>query len=459
MIPAYELSPQEKLALLPESERDAFLADLDEDELESFVNSWEFKARPKQLAPPGDWRIWLILSGRGWGKTAAITQWALAQAKAMPGSRGALVAPTSADARDVLVEGESGLVNLAPDDFIPKYQPTKRRVVFPNGSRATLFSADEPNRLRGLNHHWAICDEIAAWLYPSAFDMMLLGLRLGSNPRVAVATTPRPVPLIKNLVKDPTVHVTYGSTYENRSNLAPQFFNDIVSRYLGTRLGDQEVFGKILEDEIGGLWTPELINAWRKLPGERPPFKTSIVSVDPAVTSHDGSNETGIIVMALGVDDHVYVLEDLSIKAKPEVWARVVVDASARWLCDHIVAEVNNGGDLVESTIRVADPNANVVQVRAAKGKIARAEPCTVLYERGRVHHSGEDAESLATLEKQMVEWMHGMPSPDRLDSLVWGLHDLILNNEQEPIVMRRGVARFNRSETQWGVLPRKARW
>ena len=395
------------------------------------MTDWTLWARPAQLAPAGDWRIWLILAGRGWGKTLAINQWALAQAKAMPKSRGAMVAPTEADARDVLVEGESGLLTVAPPDFRPKYEPSRRRLTFPNGSTARLFSAEEPNRLRGPQHHWAICDEIAAWDHPDAFDMLLLGLRLGQNPRVAIATTPRPVPLLRRLLADETAVVVRGSTYENRANLAPAFFAGIVSRYAGTRIGRQELGGEILNDDSGRLFRHDLI---RRVEAP-PPLRRIVVAVDPAVTAKAGSDETGIIVAGVGFDDRGYVLEDASLKASPGEWARAAVEAYRRWHADLIVAEINNGGDLVAHTVYTVDPHVSLTLVRASRGKLARAEPVAALYEQGKIDHAG----AFEALETQMCEpWVR---SPDRVDALVWAISELMLGEDEE-LLMRRGRVR-----------------
>lgn len=423
----------------PGETRDFFTQQKKADVLEADIGieyDWSLWARPKQLPPPGDWGIWLLLAGRGFGKTLAITQWALAQAKAMPGSRGALVAATERDARDVLVEGESGILNVAPPDFMPKFEPSKRRLTFPNGSTAALFSAEKPNRLRGPQHHWAICDELAAWLHPEAFDMLLLGLRLGNDPRLAVATTPRPVALIKRLLADSTVAVVRGSTYENRANLAPTFFKGVAKRYEGTSLGRQELLGEVLDENAGALFKRHLIEAARV--DEAPELKRIVVAIDPAVTSHEGSDETGIVVAGVAEIDgqeEAYVLDDLSLKATPRGWASEAIAAYQLWQADRIVAEVNNGGDLVEHTLRTVDANAPYRAVRASRGKNARAEPVAALYEQGKVHHVGV----FATLEQQMCEGTN--KSPDRVDALVWALSALMLEGDTA-VVMRKGKYR-----------------
>lgn len=390
------------------------------------LDSWEFWARKKQLAPMTDWRVWLILAGRGFGKTAAIVQWANSQAKAMKRSRGAIIAPTAADARDVLVEGESGILNLSSPSFMPLYEPSKRRLTWPNGSRATLFSADEPNRLRGPQYHWAICDEIAAWQYVDAFDQLLLGLRLGKNPRVAVATTPRPIPLIKRLLQDPTVAVVRGSTYENKANLAPAFLDQIVKRYEGTRLGRQELNAEILDDTPGALWTRDLLEKNRVT--QHPDLKRIAIAIDPSASENADSDETGIIAAGLGVDGHGYILEDASIIGDPEKRSKAAISLFHKYKADTIVAEINNGGDWIPFAIHTVDKTVPVKVVHASRGKHTRAEPVASLYEQGKVHHVGY----LGALEDQLCSWTSASAdSPDRLDALVWDLWELMLDDNE----------------------------
>lgn len=417
------------LIMLDEETRLVILNALTKEQGQTVWDDWEYWARPNQLPPEGDWSIWLILAGRGFGKTRAINEWALKQAKAMPKSRGALVAPTASDGRAVLVEGESGILNIARDDFYPEYEPSKRRLSFPNGSTATLFSADEPDRLRGPQHHWAICDELAAWQRPQAFDMLMLGLRLGKNPRCAIATTPRPTKLVKDLLKDKHVVVRRGSTYENQLNLADAFFTRIANRYEGTRLGRQELMGEVLDANLGALFKRELIDAARV--AEAPPLKRIVVAIDPAVTAGAESAETGIIVAGIGWDTEAYVLADASLKASPDGWAQEAAAAFDLWQADRIVAEVNNGGDLVEHTIRTVDANLPYTAVRASRGKKIRAEPIAALYEQGKVHHVG----TLGALEAQMCDEVDG---EDRVDALVWALSALMLGDEAD-VVMRMG--------------------
>lgn len=345
----------------------------------------------------------------------------------MPKSRGALIAPTAADARDVLVEGESGILNLSPPKFRPLYEPSKRRLTWPNGSRATLFSADEPNRLRGPQYHWAICDEIATWQYVDAFDQLLLGLRLGKNPRVAVATTPRPIPLIKRLLADPMVAVVRGSTYENKANLAPAFLEQIVKRYAGTRIGRQELNAEILDDTPGALWTRDLLEKNRVT--EYPDLKRIVISMDPSASENADSDETGIIASGLGADDHGYVLEDATLIGDPEKRAKAAIALYNKYKADAIVVEINNGGDWIPFAIHTVDKSVSVKVVHASRGKHTRAEPVASLYEQGKVHHVGY----LGALEDQYCSWTSATTdSPDRLDAAVWGLTDLMIGDQGE---------------------------
>lgn len=382
---------------------------------------WRKIARPNQLPPDGNWSIWLILSGRGFGKSRAVNEWAIEQARLRPRSRGALVAATAGDVRDVVVEGESGIMNIAPSDFMPLYEPSKRRLTFPNGSIATTFSADEPNRLRGPQFHWAICDELAAWNAPeAALDMLLMGVRLGQDPRIAISTTPRPIPIISRLLQDPTCAVVRGSTYENRANLAPKWFSDIISKYEGTRLGRQELEGELLDDVLGALWKRGMIVNLTKAPEA---FRRVVVAIDPAATNTDGSAETGIVVGAVGESGQFFILDDLTLSASPDGWARQAVTGYYKYSGDRIIGEANNGGDMVEYTVRTVDDAVPFKKVHASRGKATRAEPIVALYEQGRVAHIGVFRE----LEDQMCNWVPGIgASPDRVDALVWCLTELL---------------------------------
>jgi predicted phage terminase large subunit-like protein len=352
----------------------------------------------------------------------------------------ALVAATAADARDVVVEGESGLLAICPPWCRPHYEPSKRRLTWPNGAIATTYSADEPDRLRGPQHDAAWADELAAWRYPEAWDQLQFGLRLGTDPRLIVATTPRPTPIIRGLLAASSTHVTRGSTYENRDNLAAAFFEQIIAKYEGTRLGRQELLAEVLDDNPGALFL--LFHIERTRVRACPPLCRIVVAIDPAISSNATSDETGIIVVGLGYDGHAYVLDDLSGRYTPAEWARRAVEAYHKYEADRLVAEVNQGGELVVANIRTVDSTVPVKTVRASRGKQVRAEPVAALYEQGRVHHVG----FLGALEDQMCAWDPSAPatrarasaagtpgdsrskSPDRLDALVWGVTELLLD-------------------------------
>lgn len=337
----------------------------------------------------------------------------------------ALVAPTAADARDVMVEGESGILATSPPDFYPHYEPSKRRLTWPNGAIATLFSADEPNRLRGPQFDGAWADEIAAWRYPEAWDQLQFGLRLGMDPRVVATTTPRPIPFILELLESRTTHVTVGSTYDNVANLADAFIEKIIAKYEGTRLGRQELYAEILTEVPGALWKREVIEQYRVR--RMPALARVVVAVDPAASDSEGSAETGIIVAGVGEDRNAYVFDDVSLHASPDGWAKQAVAAYYRHNADRIVAEVNNGGDMVGYTVRTVDQGVAYKDVRASRGKQIRAEPVAALYEQGKVHHVGYFGE----LEDQLCTWVPGEKSPDRLDALVWALTELMLDGHE----------------------------
>ena len=587
------------LAELPRKQRDAALAGLSEAEKVAYLYAWEAWARPSQLPPPGDWRVWLLRSGRGYGKTRAGAEWVRWQVEHNGKRRIALVAATAGDVRDTVVEGESGILAISHPGFMPVWQTSRRRLTWPNGAIATTFSADKPDRLRGPQYDCAWADELAcvvagtmvaterglrpietvrvgervwtsaglrhvmdawqsspdaeiwelrsdaghvlhgthnhpvwtpagftplsalspgitlwawdmtsspascgatvdggstaattaidaarcstatsiepptdqsprgtistvrvvavtntgrrapvynlaiegeeeyiangllvhnSWRYPAAWDMLLLGLRLGDNPQAVVTTTPRPTRLIRGLVAKDTTVQTVGSTYENRANLATGFFEDIVSAYEGTTLGRQEIHGEIIDDVAGALWRRSLLDDMRVGPKRMEELERIVVAIDPAVTSEPGSDETGIIVAGVDPEGEGYVLEDLSGRYAPTEWANIAVAAYERWHADRVVAEVNNGGDLVETVLRQADKNVAYRKVHASRGKFVRAEPVSLLYEKGRIHHVG----LFGPLEDQMCNFTvdldrHIMGSPDRVDALVWAFFELIV--------------------------------
>ena len=390
--------------------------------------SWDlYQARESQKPPPGDWRVWMLLAGRGFGKTRAGAEFVRAKVSGGQARRVALVAPTAADARNVMVEGESGLLSIGLPEHRPDYEPSLCRLTWPNGAIATTYSADEPNRLRGPQHDLAWCDELAVWRYPAAWDMLMFGLRLGDDPRVVVTTTPRSIKLIRDLLADPKVVTTKGRTVENRENLAPAFLEQIIKRYEGTRLGRQELDAEILDDMPGALWQRGLIEAART--SAIPDLARVVVAIDPAAASTEQSDETGIIVAGRDAGGRGYVLADVSGRYAPSEWARAAIAAYRAHRADRIVAEVNNGGEMVEATLRMIDPNVPYAAVRAARGKTARAEPVAALYEQGRVRHIG----AFPQLEDQMCSFTSNFDrqvagySPDRVDALVWALTELLV--------------------------------
>ncbi len=418
------------LAQLPKDRRDQILASLTDEESKLLAHEWRFWGRPGQFTPAGDrWFIWLILAGRGFGKTRSVVECVQEEVEVGRAGRIGIAGATAADVRDILIEGESGFLAKAAPWNRPLYEPSKRRLTWHNGARATLFSADEPDRFRGPQHDFFVADELAAWRYPEAWDQAMLGLRLGKRPRAVVATTPRPTDIIRGLLarEGADVVVTRGKTRDNRANLAPTFHAQIVRKYEGTRLGRQELDGEVLDDAPGALWKRGRIDELRiKNPKDVPAFKRVVVAVDPAVSSSEDSDETGIVCVGLGVDGHAYVIEDGSLSmATPNQWAQQVVAIYNRHKADRVIAEVNNGGDLVEANIRVAAPKLSFKKVHASRGKAVRAEPIAALYEQGKVHHIG----CFAKLEDQMVTWdpAFSEKSPDRMDALVWGLTELML--------------------------------
>jgi phage terminase large subunit-like protein len=411
------------LIALPEGRRGEVIARLTPEQAEAIAYDWAVWGRPDQQPPPGDWRTWLVKAGRGWGKTRVGAEWVRLTHKTV--GRIALVAPTAADARDVMVEGESGILAVSPASERPTYEPSKRRLTWANGAIATTYSADEPDRLRGPQHGAAWCDEVAAWKYPAAWDMLMFGLRLGSDPRCLATTTPKSVPLMRAIAADPHTIVTRGRTYDNAANLAEAFLAAIVRKYEGTRLGRQELDGEDLEDNPGALWQRARIDELRVV--KAPELVRVVVAVDPAATSGEDSDETGIVTQGRGVDEHGYVLADDSLRGTPDAWGRAAVRAYHLHRADRIVAEANQGGEMVAHVIHTVDPNVPVTLVHASRGKQTRAEPVSALYEQGRYHHVG----CFAHLEDQMCQWEPGLASPDRMDALVWGGHELMLGGKE----------------------------
>lgn len=407
-----------------------YVSKLSPAEAEQFRYDWRLFRRAAQIPPEWGWRVWLILAGRGFGKTRTGSEWIREEVRTGRAGRVALVGRTAADVRDTMLEGDSGILTITPKAERPTYVASKRRLTWPNGATATCYSAEEPDRLRGPNHDLAWSDEVAAWRYSEAWDQLMFGLRIGSNPRVIATTTPRPTKLIRTLIEREDVAVTSGSTYDNISNLSPSFVAEMKSRYEGTRLGRQELHAELLTDVQGALWTPGMIEDGRL--SEAPPLKRIVVAIDPAASAGEDSDETGIIVAGIGEDGKGYVLDDKSMRASPNDWASAAIQAYHFYKADRIVAESNQGGDMISHTIRTIDGNVPIKLVHASRGKRTRAEPVAALYEQQRVHHVG----MFAALEDQLTTWTGDTNSPDRLDALVWALTELMVGRSApDPVV------------------------
>jgi phage terminase large subunit-like protein len=415
----FAIAPDERwrrIAALTPRERDALWYD------------WRFWARPDQLPPPGDWVYWLILAGRGAGKTRAGAEAVREWIKRYPIVN--LIGPTSDDARDIMVLGESGILACCPADERPLYARASARLNWPNGATSLLFSAEEPDRLRGKQHMKLWCDELAAWRRADAFEQALLGLRLGDSPQAIITTTPRPIKIIKKLLDDKDAIVTRGATFDNADHLAEAFLRKITARYEGRAIGRQELFAELLEETPGALWTRELIERHR-IEGRAAPgdYAEIVVGVDPPATSGARADECGIVVAAKAANGEIYVLADLSSQGdRPSAWANRVVSAYRNFKANRIVAEVNNGGDMVADVLRQCEANLPVRAVTATRGKFLRAEPIAAAYERGIVHHVGAFArleDQLCALTAEFDARSAGY-SPDRADALVWAIADLI---------------------------------
>ncbi len=413
--------------MLPRETQEAYLRTLSPQELDALATDWRFHARAEQLAPLGDWLIWLLLAGRGFGKTRSGAEWVLRNMQDRPNTRWALVARKLDEVRTTMVEGESGILACMGDKFRAscKWNRATCELFLPNGSQARGYMAEEPKNLRGPQHHGAWCDELAQWRdapdgakEDTTWSNLMLGLRLGDHPRCVVTTTPKPFRLLRDILAMPDVAVTRGTTYANLGNLAAPFRRQILSQYEGTRLGRQELNGELLEDVIGALWWQAIIEPYRVKPEDVPDLVRVVVAIDPAVSSGDESAETGIVVGGIDSAGHSYVLADASGRYSPLEWANRAVNLYREWSADRIIGEVNNGGDLVEANLRQVNKQVPFTAVHASRGKQTRAEPIANLYEQGRFHHVG----SFPELEDQLTTWVPGtgMASPDRLDALVW---------------------------------------
>lgn len=424
----------------------AMLAELPLAQLRFLNWDWQTWARDDQLPPADDaqggpWRTWLILGGRGSGKTRAGAEWVRAEVEALARSgesgngRIALVGETLDQVRSVMVEGVSGLLAIHPPDGRPRFEFSKRQITWPSGVVAQLFSAEDPESLRGPQFAAAWLDEIAKWRRAEeAWDMLQFGLRLGTMPRQVVTTTPRPVPILKRIMNEESTMVTRVRTSANAANLAPAFIAEMERRYAGTALGRQELDGELIEDMSCALWRREWIEENRIR--NAPPLQRIVVAVDPPVTATRSSDACGICVAGLASDGRAYVIADRTLQGRePQVWARAAINAYREFRADRIVAEVNQGGDLVQGVLRQIDPTVPIRMVRATRGKWLRAEPVAALYAEGRVAHVGTHA----ALEEQMLAFgadgLVAGRSPDRLDALVWALTELFLETVPRPVV------------------------
>lgn len=410
-----------------------------------FVDSlWPLVARPSQLPPAGDWVVWAIIAGRGWGKSRVGSQFVIGTAEragrqiaagtlAREAAKILIVAPTSADLRDVVVEGESGILAKSPPWMVPTYEPSKRRLVWPNGPEGVLISADEADRIRGVQGIAGYGDEVATWpRLAEAFSNLRFAVRLGDRPQICATTTPRNRRELREILAAKGTVITRGRTRDNARNLAPGIVAQLEAQFGGSRIGRQELDGELLDQNENALWSLDVIDAHR-VPAAPADLKRVVVAIDPAVSSRPDSDETGIVVAGTAecrckgaADLHAFVLEDLSLKAPPDGWARTAVDAYHRRQADKIIGEANQGGDLIEATIRTVDRNVAFEKVHASRGKETRAEPIASLYAQGRVHH----VSALPQLEDQLTQWspLHDRWSPDRLDALVWALTALDLS-------------------------------
>lgn len=431
----------ERLALLPAAERSRFLARMDDDQLIDFLHDWRVWARPEQLPPEGDWNIWGVMSGRGAGKTRLAGEWFREQIESGDHPHSHLVGRSAGDVRKTMIEGPSGLLAICHPDFYPEYEPSKKQITWPNGSITLLFNATEPDEARGPQCSLFWADEVAAWKRASEmWDQLMMGFRLGAHPRGVFTTTPRPIKLMRELAEDMSVVWSPRmSTYDNAANLAETFLTKILRKYEGTRQGRQELLGELLLDMPGALWRLAWLDSTRITdPGKVPDIgemSAIVIAIDPAVTSGEDSNETGIIAAAKDRRDpaHYYVLRDVSGRWTATQWAKKAVRLFHELGADRIVGEVNNGGDLIEAQLRQVDPDIPYRAVRATRGKYVRGEPVAALYEQKRVHHisipNDRGLNPLQSLEDQMVTFLpddeREEDSPDRADAAIWAITDL----------------------------------
>ena len=417
----------------------SFLKSLNHREIAALINDWRVWARDDQLPPSGDWLSWIFMGGRGAGKTRAGAEWVRGLIEGWSGfsekpvKRIALIGETLADVRDVMIEGDSGILAVCRWSERPRWVSSKRQLVWPNGAIAMCFSSEDPESLRGPQFEAAWCDEVGKWTYAEeTFDMLQFGLRLGQSPRQMITTTPRSTPLMKRILNSAQSVVTHARTYDNRHHLALGFLRAVEEQYGSSRLGRQELDGELIEDRADALWSRAMMEATRVQ--AVPELQRVVVAVDPPASSHKKSDACGIVVAGLCESGTAYVLEDATVEAaRPEVWAARAVDVYERYIADRVVAEANQGGEMVETVLRMVEPTLAISLVHASRGKHVRAEPVAALYARGRVKHVG----GFAQLEDQMSDFgldgLSGGRSPDRLDALVWAITELLLHKSGAP--------------------------
>lgn len=421
------MKPQEKLARLLHQE-------LKQRRINQLKYDWFSNARANQLPPSGDWKTWMILAGRGFGKTRTGSETLRHWIQSGQVKRIALVGGSLHEVRSVMVEGESGLLNVHTPKERPLYISSQRLIKWPNGAVAQFFGAEAYEQLRGPQFDCAWVDELAKFRRAQdVWQQLQLCLRLGDNPRCIVTTTPRPTKLMKDLLNSPDVCVTRGSTFDNAANLAPCYLEQIRKQFLNTRLGAQELYAEMLTETAGALWQRRMIQYQQPsydVDG-RPDLERIVIAIDPATTTHDHSDETGIVVAGIDAQKQAFILEDLSGKLSPNDWGRRVVDTYYRLKADRVVVEINKGGDLVENVLKSIDPTIPLKSVRATRGEYTRAEPIAALYEQNRIFH----AQPLSILEQQICDYIPGITtkSPDRMDALVWALTELMLESEKQP--------------------------
>ena len=432
------------ISSFPEPDQKGLIKAITDGDLDHVSQDWFFNARREQLPPSWDWFIWLVMAGRGFGKNWSGSNWLINQHSTGQAKNSGIVAATASDLRRYCLEGPSGILSLAPNHWRPAYLTSKSKLVWPDESETLLFTSEEPDRLRGPNLDKVWCDELGSWgRLDATWDMLMLCMRYGV-PQVTVTTTPRPKAILRDLLnrRDKDVAVTTGSTYDNVKNLAGRFVQEVITQHKGTKLERQEIYGELLDEFEGALWSYKVLDACRVT--EHPELGRVGVGVDPAISSVEGANLTGIAVGGIAANKHGYLLGDHSLQASPEQWATKAVSLYNQFQADFIIAEKNQGGEMVEATIRAVDPNVNVKLVHASRGKIARAEPIAAFYEQGRIHHVGtfpelEDEMCLFLPgESNLQQLRSGGSSPDRADALVWLMTELMDSaNKSRPWIRR----------------------